>query len=335
MSNMEKLSLVTFVSGDEVLRDDFLALADNLQQFCVIEVIVFVDYPHVNKNPLIRQIVSPGTTKYARILQLLLETPADYFLCVDNDITPNLNAVHTFLWESFSEKADLSWGRIGVSSTLGVITQLIKIDKMLSHCFIRPLLWRSGCGASIPGQFFLLKVKSFRERLSIRDTVFDDLTIGICAREHNCKVYFNQSILGWEKPKETLFSLLRQRVRWGKGFSEVVNANFQLSNRLFLVLVHGAAYHLLWTVFLGLIYITALINANFAFLLWLALAFALTFGQISLIPVALLYTIVFPVTHLVWLAVVIFYTGWLTVRAPALARKVPCNPGQKTRATGD
>ena len=314
MNNLEKLSLVTFVSGNEVLRDDFLALADSLQQFYVIEVIVFVDYLHVNKNPLIRQIVSPGTTKYVRILQLLLETQADYFLCVDNDITSNLNAVHTFLSESFSAKADLSWGRIGVSSTLGVITQLIKIDKMLSHCFIRPVLWRFGWGASLPGQFFLLKVKAFRERLSIRDTVFDDLTIGICAREHNCKVYFNQSILGWEKPKVTIFSLLRQRIRWGKGFSEVVNANCQFSNRLFLVLVHGAAYHLLWTVFLGLIYITGLINANFAFLLWLTLAVALTFGQMSLIPAALLYTIVFPVIHLVWLVVVIFYTGWLTVR---------------------
>lgn len=80
MNNMEKLSLVTFVSGNEALRDEFLALADNLQQFYIIDVVVFVDYLHVvNKNPLIRQIVSPGTTKYARILQLLLETPADYF----------------------------------------------------------------------------------------------------------------------------------------------------------------------------------------------------------------------------------------------------------------
>jgi hypothetical protein len=120
-----------------------------------------------------------------------------------------------------------------------------------------------------------------------------------------------------EKPKATLFSLLRQRIRWGKGFSEVVIANCRFSNRLSLVLVHGAAYHLLWIVFLGLIYITALINANFAFLLWLTLATALTFGQISLIPAALLYTIVFPVIHLVWLVVVIFYTGWLTIRTPS------------------
>ncbi len=317
MNNIKKLSLVTFVSGPEVLTDDFLTLADNLQRFYDTDVIVFVDHLHANENPLVRQIVSPSTTKYVRILQLLLRTQADYFLCVDNDITPNLNAILAFLSESFSAQADLSWGRIGVSSTSGLITQLIKIDKMLSHCIIRPMLWRSGWGSSLPGQLFLLKVKAFRERLSKIDTVFDDLTIGICAREHNCKVYFNQSILGWEKPKATLFSLLCQRIRWGKGFSQVVNANYQFLNRLSLILVHGAAYHLLWIVFWGLIYITALVNANFAFLLWLTLTAALTFGQMSLITAALLYTIVFPVIHLVWLIVVIFYTGWLTVSTPS------------------
>lgn len=318
---MAKLSLVTFISGIEVLTDDYLSLADNLQKFYDVEVVAFVDHLQVNENLSVRQIVSPDTTKYARILQLLLQKRGDYFLCIDNDVTPELNAVLLFLQESFQAQADLSWGRIGVSSTVGIITKMIKIDKMLSHRIIRPLLWHFGWGASIPGQLFLLKTEAFQDRLSMKDTVFDDLTIGICAREHDCKVYFNQSILGWERPKSTLISLLRQRIRWAKGFSQVVIANFEYSKKLRLVLLHGAAYHLLWVVFWGLIYISAFINIKLAFILWITLVWILTFNNRSLIFSALLYTILFPVIHIVWLIVVLlnmssfFLTAFSTTRS--------------------
>jgi cellulose synthase/poly-beta-1,6-N-acetylglucosamine synthase-like glycosyltransferase len=230
----------------------------------------------------------------------------DYFFCVDNDITPNLNAIVEFLQESFIAQADLSWGRIGIRSTTGLVTQMIKIDKMLSHSIIRPLLWKSGWGASLPGQVFLIKVNTFRDKLPKPDTVFDDLTIGICARENNCNVYFNKSILGWEKPKETIVSLLYQRIRWAKGFSQVLNINRRLSGRLHLVLAHGIAYHLLWPIFWGLIYIASFIAIEYGIFVWLILAGILTFGRASLIPAALIYTIAFSAIHTIWL-IIVFY----------------------------
>lgn len=308
---MATMSLVTFISGKEILTDEFLALAEYLQQFYDIEVVVVSDQKQSSglEISLVHQIVSPGTTKYDRILQLLTEKRSEFLLCVDNDIRPNMSAIQVFLQESFRDQADLSWGRIGVRQSSGAIAQMIKIDKNLSHCIIRPALWKMGWGASVPGQIFLIKTEAFYERLLMKDTVFDDLAIGMCAREYNCQIYYNKLTLGWEKPKVTLVSLLRQRVRWAMGFCQVAIANWPFPKRLFWVLVHGAAYHLLWIVFWGLIYMAALVNVKAAFLLWLIWAGMLALGKITLIPVALFYTVAFPLIHVVWILAIVFYIG--------------------------
>lgn len=320
---MVTMSLVTFISGEEILTDDFLALAEYLQRLYDIEVVAVADQEQLRVvgNSYVHQIVSPGTTKYDRILQLLMEKRSEFLLCVDNDIKPDLSAIQVFLQESFREQTDLSWGRIGVCQAPGVIAQMIKIDKLLSHCIIRPALWKMGWGASVPGQVFLLKTEAFCDRLSMKDTVFDDLAIGICAREHHCQVYFNKMTLGREKPKTTLISLLRQRVRWAQGFCQVAIANWSFPKRRFMVLVHGVAYHLLWIVFWGLICTAATVNVKAAFLLWLILGVALTLGEITLIPVALLYTILFPFIHIVWIIAIVFYTGLFVVGLQKKATK--------------
>jgi cellulose synthase/poly-beta-1,6-N-acetylglucosamine synthase-like glycosyltransferase len=187
---------------------------------------------------------------------------------------------------------------------------MIKIDKFLSHSIIRPLLWRFGVGASIPGQVFLIKPSTFRDKLPKNDTLFDDLTIGICARENNVRVYFKKAILGWEKPKENILSLLHQRIRWAKGFAQVVNSNRKNLSKLYLVLMHGVAYHFLLFFFWALIYSVSFIAIKYAIVLWSILILMLTFGHASLSISALAYTIVFPIIHTVWLATVIYNTAF-------------------------
>jgi cellulose synthase/poly-beta-1,6-N-acetylglucosamine synthase-like glycosyltransferase len=305
MGNIVKLSLVTFVSGVEVLTDDFLSLANNLQQLYNIEVIAVVNQiNNIDTSQYIKQVVSPFTTKYNRIQQLLIETKMDYCLFIDNDITPDSNEIIKFLQESFASEADLAWGQIGVRPS-SLMAKMIKIDKILSHSIIRPLLWRLGLGASIPGQIFLTKSQSFRKKLPKTDTIFDDLTIGIYAKENNFSVYFKRSILGFEKPKDNILSLLNQRIRWANGFAQVVNINRRNSSSLNLVLIHGAAYHFLlllfWLLFFGL----SFVSIKYSLILWLILISILTFGQVSLIAASLVYTIVFPIVHVVWLGVAV------------------------------
>ncbi|MBV5330137.1 MAG: glycosyltransferase family 2 protein [Chlorobium sp.] len=299
---MPTLSLVTFISGNEVIGDKFIALAARLRQkYSNLAVYAFTNQQEQICDK-VQQIVSPGTTKYARIQRLLDETHSSFCLCIDNDVTPDLDAVLVFLQEAFAYQADLSWGCIGVVHRLGMTAKLVEIDKMLSHHVIRPTLWKLGWGASLPGQLFLMKSKSFYGRLDAADTVFDDLTIGICARRYNCLVYFTSKTLGYEEPKITVTSLITQRIRWAKGFAQVLAANLQNPKSMLLVLVHGVFYHLLCFIIWGVIVALFFVNANLALLLWLLVSFFLTFGHKYLLVASIFYTLMFPIIHLTWIA---------------------------------
>lgn len=304
---MPTLSLVTFISGDEIIAEEFLVLADFLRlNFTDLDVRAFTNRQEIVCDPL-KQTVSCGTTKYARIQQLLVETRASYCLCIDNDITPNQHEVLAFLQEAFASQADLSWGRIGVVPRRGIVANMIKIDKIISHHVIRPTLWKLGLGASLPGQLFLIKSESFYGKLLAPNTVFDDLAIGICAKQYNCRTHYSTKTLGLEKPKITLTSLLAQRIRWARGFAQILIINWHTPKNRLLVLVHGISYHLLWLPIWGLIFAVIIVNVKLALLLWVLISLALTFGHMSLVLPALFYSIIFPAVHLTWLASMLYF----------------------------
>ena len=195
-NNLKNISIVTFISKSEIFNPKIFSFYSQIKQdFDTSELIIFTD-KNINQcqisEPDVHEICDNGATKYKRILKALTIAKSDMILFLDNDICPDLQQLRVFL-KNYDD-ADLCFGRIGVTNAKKITEHLVRIDKYISHGFIRPLLWKCEIGVSVPGQIFVLKKDIFKKILSQNDTVFDDLSIGACAKENKCKVQISKMI---------------------------------------------------------------------------------------------------------------------------------------------
>jgi cellulose synthase/poly-beta-1,6-N-acetylglucosamine synthase-like glycosyltransferase len=257
----------------------------------------------------VKIVCTPNTTKYNRILMALSDTKSGYILFVDNDITPDTGNINVFLEESIIERADIAWGTIGISYKKTFVSRLVLIDKLLSHKIIRPLLWKLNIGISIPGQVFLIDRAKFQCSLPEYDTVFDDLTVGICAKQNKLNYFYSQLCLGYEKPSSSLLILAKQRIRWAKGFYQSIVLNVGNKSMLPFVFIHGIAYHIMLFVFWSILYqIFSKSYWLYAMTLWLVFCFFIADKKVKNILYASIYTIVFPFIHLIWFISLLYYS---------------------------
>ena len=159
-------------------------------------------------------------------------------------------------------------------------------------------------GISVPGQVFMVHKDRFYKDLKRIDTVFDDLTIGLCAKKNGYLVEYSKLILGYETASEDFATLFRQRIRWAKGFSETIINNAD-SKSIIYVLLHGAAYHLS-TVSVDAILLWLLkAYPNSALFSLLVILGIISEGEMKELPFAACYMVVFPFIHLVWMIALI------------------------------
>lgn len=299
-----ELTIATFISKSETFNPEIIAVGERLRQENIkCELIVFSDHKLEVDNKDLRVIVDGGRTKYRRI-QFLLETSfCDFILCLDNDISVKLANLPEFIREFATGKYVAGWGKIEANIGPGIVPELIRLDKMLSHNLIRPLLWKLGVGISIPGQLFLLNKSLLHDSLPPRDTVFDDLQIGLVIRRSGHPVLSIPVVLGAEFPKPDFPQLIKQRTRWARGYAETL-INNRASSLLF-VLAHGIAYHILW-IFLWLS-LVMLAYTHGSFLILIFCAFLLTFASRSraYLRSFVLYALIFPLLHVIWLLAVV------------------------------
>ncbi|MDR1250457.1 MAG: glycosyltransferase family 2 protein [Treponema sp.] len=306
---MDRLSIVTFVSNSETVNYNILSLFKDIQKrIPLTELLIYTDNSIYDINSICDDVklnICPHLTKYNRILKSLEDSNSAYILYLDNDIMPDFSNLYEVIDNIHDNSVDLLWGIIGVSEKQGFVSKLIIIDKILSHKIIRPTLWKMNIGISIPGQIFLLNKTKFQKDLSHRDTIFDDLTIGICVKHNNYNIKMISSVLGYEKPSTNFNKLITQRIRWAKGFYESVENNMH-NKMLPLIIAHGFSYHLLGFVFWALLYMIFMFNHIVALVLWLAFCVKIADFDLSLIPFSIAYTIIFPIIHLCWLVVFVY-----------------------------
>lgn len=240
----------------------------------------------------IREFASPSVTKYRRILSSLDNCRYDHILFIDNDIQADFTEMKKFI-QNCPEKADLYFGKIAVSKTDTFTEHLIKIDKILSHNIIRPSLWNMNIGISIPGQIFIIKRNSFINTLRRYDTLFNDLTIGICTKENHMSVKRTNAILGSECPSSDLKKLIKQRIRWAKGYSQTLIRNRNSSCYPYVV-IHGLAYHSSIAVIDLLEAIIFKFSPFASAVLLIIILLLLSDKEIKEIPYAAAYMLVFP-----------------------------------------
>lgn len=294
---MIHVTIATFISDSEQFHPALIETLDFLRRSGIeAEAIVFCDAPLKCGQPRIRQIVDGGKTKYSRILQLFSLASCEKIFCVDNDITIDNVKFKDFVLACASGNFVAAWGKIAALPCAGLVPNLIRIDKIVSHNFLRPLLWKLRLGISLPGQVFMFSRSLLK--LPDEDTVFDDLQIGIAIKNSAAPFLYTDAVLGFEQPKLTLPKLVSQRIRWARGYVEVLLLNRKSPA---LILIHGATWHCWQILFWGIF---------FACCKFLNVAAALCFAQVVVMIIsknrvadykfAALYLLMFPFLHVVW-----------------------------------
>lgn len=296
---MKSLTIATFISNNEKCNENFFKFIEYIQKELSVKVIIFTDQKIENINHNFKQIVKNKTTKYKRIIQLIKLSETNNILCIDNDITIDYKNLKNFITEFIDSKYAIGWGKIRTININKFIPQLIKIDKNLSHDFIRPLLWKLKLGISIPGQIFALKKDKFIDKLPKIDTVYDDLTIGMIARKNNFEYFYSKSYLGSEFPKGNFIDLIKQRIRWSKGMAQSIFNGIKY-NMLNFVLIHAFMYHMLWIPYYILLFIISKYNLIFASILFLLVSMILSEVKIKDILWAICFMLIFPIIHSIW-----------------------------------
>ena len=305
---IRSISIVTFISGTERLNHHIIGFYRFIsKQLDHCELVIYSDEKVLEQKRIadenIREVYGNAISKYKRIIDSLTSCRYEHILFIDNDIKIDFAELSQAILQC-PDDADLFFGKISVSSTNTFTEHLIKIDKILSHNIIRPLLWNMNVGISIPGQVFIMKRKSFINVLRQYDTLFDDLTIGICAKENNMTVKHTKAVLGNEKPSANIKTLIKQRIRWAKGYSQTLR--FNKNSRCFhYIVIHGAAYHVSVAAIDLIEAILLMYSPCISAVLFMLILVTLSDSDIKEFPYVLAYMLVFPVIHSVWLTTLI------------------------------
>lgn len=302
---MKKLCMVTYMRIDEKFTIELANIAKGLNsKVDSFKCIIFCE-DNINIDDDFEfdiEVICMSGTKYKRLLYLLENDNSEYYISVDNDIIGNLPKLEEFAIKVINESIDVAWGRIQAKPQNGLICKLVAIDKIISHYYIRPLLWKYNKGISIPGQCFMVKREAFKNKLMEIDTFLDDLALGtyVSLNNDDLNVLISKNILGLEIPNDKFKGLWWQRSRWADGYSTVLKGVKSKKERE-LVKIHGLAYHFNWILNMLFIFGTYTVNPIIALIYILIIASIISKFDVKLFISGILYQFIFPIFHLRWL----------------------------------
>lgn len=302
---MNEICLVTYTMEHEEFTDELIELGNYLkEEFKSFKCIVFseVDLRIQNKVEFeIDQIHMRGT-KYKKLKYLMENDDSNYFISIDNDIKGEIQNLKEFIHHMLNNSLDVGWGKISAVTRGEIISKFVAVDKILSHNFIRPILWKLGQGISIPGQCFMIKRETFNGKLLNADTFLDDLALGLYVNRNrmNIKYYQYSKILGREEPNYSFKGLWKQRSRWAQGFASIMNSiRDPIDKRL--IYTHAFSYHGLWIINWTIMFVLFLIHPLLSLSYIFCVAFFISEWRLGMIIYAIIYQFIFPVFHMRWM----------------------------------
>lgn len=300
---MKKICLVTYTRSEERFTDELDKIAYSLYSIYKNDfklVICCERKIEMNLKPYCVEQIELSGTKYSRLIKLLEQDNSEYFLSIDNDITGNMSELLAFVDSMIKGKYEVGWGRIQARSPKEFISNMVAVDKLLSHNLIRPFLWKTGFGISIPGQVFCIRGASFRGNLMQLDTFLDDLALGLYVNVNHSRKFVTSSILGFEEPSSKFINLWEQRKRWAIGYASILKGISDNKEYSLKVSIHGFSYHFLWI--LHWVCLAALVLNSWwlAFIYVLGIAFLISRKDMFIFLYAIIYQLVFPIFHIRW-----------------------------------
>lgn len=297
------LCLVTYTRLGENFTDELDIIASELHNMynSKFKVVVCCEKIfEINDRPYEIEFLEMEGTKYRRLINLLERDNSKYYLSIDNDITCNINVIISFVEEMFNGGYEVGWGKIQAKKQKGFISNMICVDKLLSHNIIRPLLWKIGVGISIPGQVFCIKGDTFKGKLIQLDTFLDDVALGLYVNVNKNRKLMSSEILGQERPNSTFNGLWKQRARWAMGYAAILKATWNVKDYKSKVIIHGVSYHFMWLVNFVMMLLLGHWNWIAACAYVVMVSAAITQKNIRMFVYALIYQFVFPIFHIRW-----------------------------------
>ena len=300
---MREICIVTYTRSTEGFTDELdricRAFYDKYNNRFKV-VICCEQYFQIKDKEYWIEFMEMSGTKYRRLIRLMEKDESNYYLSIDNDISGNIDELLSFVNEMITKDYEVGWGRIEAKKQSSFISNMVAVDKLLSHNIIRPLLWKLGVGISIPGQVFCIKGNSFRGKLIELDTFLDDLALGLYVNVNKSRKYVIANVFGEENPNGKFSGLWKQRLRWAIGYSTILKAVKDKKEYRGKVIIHGLSYHFSWI-------LNWVIIALLAVFIWpLAIGYILLIGaliskkDISLLFYSVMYQFFFPIFHIIW-----------------------------------
>lgn len=264
--------------------------------------------------------IVPSGTKLSKIRRLAKLVETDLFLICDPDLTIREDGcravVSSALKEAVLGTEVVAFGVVQGKSDGTLLSQIIAVDKWLSHRVLRPLLWLIGIGVTVPGQFLVVSSSMLRSLNPAVDSYLDDLYLGWVARRRGVRVLRVAMIVGEEDPRSSWVSLLTQRVRWMKGIISLSGHLARHPSALALIGVHYFAYHGIPILWMTLVVLLGCANlyAGVGVVLCLATVMSVLSGRSILACTAFLG--VFPLVH-----AVATLAWWVPITRSALTRR--------------
>lgn len=301
--DVRDICLVTYTRSTEGFTDELDRISKafyNRYKNNFKVVICCEQYFQISDKEYLIEFMKMGGTKYRRLINLMEKDDSKYYLSIDNDITGNISGLLDFVDEMNTKDYEVGWGRIRAQRQRGFISNMVAVDKLLSHNIIRPLLWKLGVGISVPGQVFCIKGEPFRGKLIEVDTFLDDLALGLYININKSRKYVIATVLGEEKPNSNFAGLWKQRSRWAIGYSTILKAVKDKKDYKNKVVIHGISYHLSWLLNWAIIVLLVLLFWPAAIGYVFLISMLISKKDISVIFYSVIYQFVFPIFHIRW-----------------------------------
>jgi len=264
------------------------------------KVIICCEHPIIpapSVDYTIEQFVAGGT-KFSKLQKVLKDDDSEFIISIDNDVIVKPQTFYKFIEECMSVKADISWARLSAKDSNTFVAKLVQVDKLLSHNYIRPLLWKIGCGISITGQCFLIRRRMFLY-ISFPDTYLDDIALGLFINRNRkiLHIITSKEVIANEKPNTSFSGLLLQRKRWANGYATLIK---NVPDDFLKIFLHGCVYHFNWCLHFAVFGWLAYLSSCFAIFYLLLLSIVICMPNWKLVGYGIVYHFVFCILHIYW-----------------------------------
>jgi len=265
-------------------------------------------------------IAVPCGTKLSKIRRLADLVTADLFCICDPDLTIDETACRVVLQQAMVDvragKEVVAFGIVEGRDDGTLLSNVVAVDKWLSHHVLRRFLWAAGIGITLPGQFLIVSSGLLRSLEPDVDSYLDDLYLGWVARQRGVRVHRVPVVVGNEDPRSSWLSLLTQRGRWMRGLVCLFRHFLPHPTALGLLGIHFLAYHGLPIMAMFAVVWLTVVNPLAGFCVFFSLAAVLSIASRQSFFAAIAFLGIFPFVHV--LATLLW---WVPVKRCVLTRR--------------